>query len=411
MRQAFQVSAVALLLAYSSSPRADEVNARLDQTYISKLQGDIRKGVNQLSSGFKAATEANLGISPSASYGYDITNAPTAGCITPASGGSPSRLTSGTPSVPNGGTAANINDDNIATTVSWSPGNISGAAINSRIFAKIDYGANQTITKIEVKRLSQSLYSGAYLGVYYSTDGSTWTQLGTNFSENGTPTDFSQTGSVTARYVALIAAAADYASVQHTFSDLNGYTTGSTGTMTLVTAPQTSDASVSYGQITAEIDTSNAPVLNTDIVGQVSCAALTASATISYASPAIVSHTSHGLSASDPVSFAGTLPSPLVAGMTYFVKTVVDADHYSLAATAGGPAINTTSAVWGPVTASFRRWATASFSAVTAYSQAGRTVIQSADQLCLDAGNSWSARIKEPTGKATSIFALSVTVH
>ena len=54
--------------------------------------------------------------------------------------------------------------------------------------------------------------------------------------------------------------------------------------------------------------------------------------------------TAHGRAANDPVSFqtTGAMPNPLVAGTTYYVKTVVDANTITLSATAGGALIDLT---------------------------------------------------------------------
>lgn len=69
-----------------------------------------------------------------------------------------------------------------------------------------------------------------------------------------------------------------------------------------------------------------------------------ATATITIASPGVVTWTAHGLAVGDAVSFAttGALPTGLVAGTTYYVKTAPDANTLTLAATAGGTAIVTT---------------------------------------------------------------------
>lgn len=65
--------------------------------------------------------------------------------------------------------------------------------------------------------------------------------------------------------------------------------------------------------------------------------------TITIASPGVVTLTAHGFSAGDPVVFAtsGALPTGLTAGTTYFVKTVVDANSFQISATPEGSAINT----------------------------------------------------------------------
>src|SRR4051812_48441476 len=65
--------------------------------------------------------------------------------------------------------------------------------------------------------------------------------------------------------------------------------------------------------------------------------------TISIANPAVVSDVGHNLIADTPVvlTTTGALPTGLVAGTTYYVKTPI-ADAYNLAATPGGAAIVTT---------------------------------------------------------------------
>ena len=68
------------------------------------------------------------------------------------------------------------------------------------------------------------------------------------------------------------------------------------------------------------------------------------SVTVSIASPGVVTYAGHGKSANDPVSFydnADTLPTGLAKNTTYYVKTVIDANSFTLSATAGGTVINT----------------------------------------------------------------------
>lgn len=65
--------------------------------------------------------------------------------------------------------------------------------------------------------------------------------------------------------------------------------------------------------------------------------------TISLASPGVVSLTAHGRSANDPVSLetTGVLPTGLAADTQYYVKTVLTPDTFTVSATPGGTAINT----------------------------------------------------------------------
>ena len=76
-------------------------------------------------------------------------------------------------------------------------------------------------------------------------------------------------------------------------------------------------------------------------------AALISSATVTMtiASPGVVTWTSHGRSANDPIKFSttGALPTGFVAGTTYYVVGAsITTNTFQLSATAGGTAINTT---------------------------------------------------------------------
>jgi hypothetical protein len=72
--------------------------------------------------------------------------------------------------------------------------------------------------------------------------------------------------------------------------------------------------------------------------------------TITVGTPGVVSWTGHGLQAGQPVVFSttGTLPTGLTAGTVYYVSaTGLTADSFSVSATAGGAAIDTTAAGTG----------------------------------------------------------------
>ena len=68
-----------------------------------------------------------------------------------------------------------------------------------------------------------------------------------------------------------------------------------------------------------------------------------ATVTISNASPGVITYASHPFSVNDPVVFStsGTLPTGLSAGTVYYVKTVLTANTFTVSATVGGAAINT----------------------------------------------------------------------
>lgn len=69
--------------------------------------------------------------------------------------------------------------------------------------------------------------------------------------------------------------------------------------------------------------------------------------TVTSANPGVFTHTSHNKAANDQIAFAttGALPTNIVAGTTYFIKTVLDANSYTVSATAGGAAIDTSAGV------------------------------------------------------------------
>lgn len=78
-----------------------------------------------------------------------------------------------------------------------------------------------------------------------------------------------------------------------------------------------------------------------------------ATVTITIASPGVISWTAHGLAVDTPVKFTttGALPTGLTAGTTYYVKTVLSADTFTVSATPGGSVINTSSTQSGVHTA------------------------------------------------------------
>ncbi len=75
--------------------------------------------------------------------------------------------------------------------------------------------------------------------------------------------------------------------------------------------------------------------------------------TITIASPGVVTWATHGLAANTKISFvtSGALPTGLVAGTIYFVKTVLTASTFTVSATAGGAVINTSGTQSGVHTA------------------------------------------------------------
>ncbi|WP_416066108.1 hypothetical protein ACK9YZ_07075 [Rhizobium sp. ZK1] len=74
--------------------------------------------------------------------------------------------------------------------------------------------------------------------------------------------------------------------------------------------------------------------------------------TMTIATPGVISWTAHGIAAGTPIKFSttGALPTGLTAGTTYYVVNPT-ADAFSVSATPGGAAINTTGTQSGVHTA------------------------------------------------------------
>lgn len=95
---------------------------------------------------------------------------------------------------------------------------------------------------------------------------------------------------------------------------------------------------------------------NTNLLGDVRASTASATVTITIASPAVVTHNSHGLVTGEKIylTTTGALPTGLTANTTYFVR-VVDANSYRLATTlnnaANGTVINTSGTQSGTHTA------------------------------------------------------------
>jgi microcystin-dependent protein len=81
----------------------------------------------------------------------------------------------------------------------------------------------------------------------------------------------------------------------------------------------------------------------------------TLTVTISLASPGVITWTAHALPVNTPVKFAttGALPTGITAGTTYYVKTVLSANTFTISATPGGTVINTSGSQSGTHTGIF----------------------------------------------------------
>lgn len=103
---------------------------------------------------------------------------------------------------------------------------------------------------------------------------------------------------------------------------------------------------VSSGENTSGIFTQPYPASGTPVL-----------ATITIASPGVITQLAHAALVNRPVVFAttGALPTGLVAGTVYYIKTVLTANTFTVSATVGGAAINTTGSQSGIHSAYIRR--------------------------------------------------------
>jgi len=78
-----------------------------------------------------------------------------------------------------------------------------------------------------------------------------------------------------------------------------------------------------------------------------------ATVTISIAAPGVVTWTNHGLSVNDTIRFTttGALPTGLAINTTYYVKTVLSANTFTVSTSAGGAAVTTSGTQSGTQTA------------------------------------------------------------
>lgn len=138
------------------------------------------------------------------------------------------RATGATPTMPLGGTAANINDDTTATEgVTSALGNLSAASADGRVIAKLDLLSDIALAGIQVKGIKASTGSSSSnaMGLYYATAAApaTWVQLSTGFTLTTADLDVARSGTFTARYIAVITEAKDWSTATHTLDDLNAY--------------------------------------------------------------------------------------------------------------------------------------------------------------------------------------------
>jgi hypothetical protein len=100
----------------------------------------------------------------------------------------------------------------------------------------------------------------------------------------------------------------------------------------------------------------NCTVASTDTTGlyiDIDYAYLSSTVTISIATPGVITWTGHGRVANDTIRITttGALPTGLSASTTYYVKTVLDANTFTVSASSSGTVIDTTGTQSGVHTA------------------------------------------------------------
>jgi hypothetical protein len=137
-----------------------------------------------------------------------------------------SRVTGATPTMPKGGTAANINDNNDATTATTGTiGDFSGQPDGNRIIARLQLAAATDLIALEVRGLSYSGGAGVNLGLFYSTNsGASWTQAGSNITTTAGMINAVRTGTFAGvTDIMLAPTAGSYAANTFTIAGLNAF--------------------------------------------------------------------------------------------------------------------------------------------------------------------------------------------
>jgi hypothetical protein len=255
-------------------------NLGLTQIYQSKLFATFRRLVNVFATGFKGANDTANGIDAGSSSNYVVTP----GSAGAADGYVAPSLGAGTTVTINSTSTTEANQTN--TYIDRTT-----AVLNSVIVSKVGMYSTtaRSITLKIVKRNSANNYD-VVVNETFSHTGSGWEDftLSSSYTVPGTGTYYlgsyvpaggsnpNVTGTVSRAY--LTGGSLTGTGVATTGEDSAGAVrptryvhTVSPSNMTVVTASQTSDASVSNGRALIEFDNTATPALNTDLTAEVSC--------------------------------------------------------------------------------------------------------------------------------------------
>jgi hypothetical protein len=273
-----------------SGATADErQNVLIDRIYQSKMLGDIRKGVNLFATGFKASSDALRGINTGSSSNVDTSFAASNGKVSPSqtvpstsyanAGGTGARTGSitVTASVPaifgyGGSTATSLVDGSAAAnTTNAYVTNGAPSFVDGNYF-QFYFGSAKYIDEVKIYA-DRSLSNGSWKW-QWSNDGTTWTDGNTftwsSATQTQSVTGWPASGATYLRMTKVGSTTGTDASYEEfEFKIAAGSTTYNN--MTLVTAAQTADATVSNGRVLIEFDNTAVPTLNTDLTVEVTC--------------------------------------------------------------------------------------------------------------------------------------------
>ena len=260
------VGTTAGTVAAGDDARFSQGGSSQNEAILALEIADLKGSRLGMKGGVADAFDDETGVDVKTNAAYDATNDWYAPTVT-----GDVRISGGTPSAPLGGTAANINDNNPATSILPIPGNLSAVSNPSlRAIGIIDYGSARAFTKIEAVGVYYQGGATDLGGFYYSLDGATWTQFGAQINATGSAATYSATGNFSARYVALILRQTNWASNGVGLQDLNAYGPGSRNNMTLSSVAYAAASVPTTSRVAVQLIETDAITINTDLIARVS---------------------------------------------------------------------------------------------------------------------------------------------
>lgn len=159
------------------------------------------------------------------------------------------------------GSATEVNDNNLATSIAPPLNDLTAASVASRVLATINFGSPVPIARISATASYPGGLSGA--SVWYGNDGSNWTQLGSNFGLTGSSATYTRDGLITAKFIAFVVPAASYSGTAITLYDLSAYAQ-IPADMTVGSTLFAADVAPTKAKIVALIKENEAAVAGTD---------------------------------------------------------------------------------------------------------------------------------------------------